>query len=402
MQFGRPLSLRKGLLAGSVCCLWAFSAFAAPVYDLAEGEPVAGDWTLEALIAETGSYSSNPLMAPTGAKSLYGSTTTPEAILTKRTPTTSVKVDTKIEQNIFDLRKFNSTDLRALAALAKSNQRWSASLQSKVDFDTTRTSELTTYGLSPVLSRHLGLSFLPQISFSPSAVDTYTLGGSAAFSQYGKDVFTNYRTLSLSPSYTHRFDPLNAGIFALQAQQYQTTRNNAVRINSFGSTIGWQAILTPRLTASAAVGAQTSRQFAYDRPVDDWRLEYIFSGDLSFKGIQDTLTFSTARAQSPYGNGTEALQTSFGLKEKHKLNPSVTLDFGARYLTAEYQAQTAGDLKDFAAGTVGAAYHVTETFDLTASYQYRYETLTSGAKDVQDHSMMIGLVYHPNMWTLGN
>jgi len=365
-------------------------------------QTTVSDWTLEALIAETGSYSSNPLMAKSGAEALYGSTTSPEIIVRKRTPTTNLKVDTKIEQNIFDQRKFNSTDLHALASLAKSNERWSASLQSNVDYDTTRTSELTAYGLSPVLSRHLGLTFLPKVSFSPSAVDTYTLGGSAAVSRYGKDVFSNYQTFSLSPSYTHRFDPRHAGIFALQAQQYETTRNNAVRINSFGSTVGWQAILTPRFSTAVSVGAQISREFNYDHPVDDWRLEHIFSGDLSFTGIQDTVTFSTARAQSPYGNGTEALQTSFAVKEKHKLNPSVTLDFGAKYLTAEYQTETAGNLKNYASGNAGAAYHLTETFDLTASYRYRYETLTFETKDVQDHSILIGLVYHPKMWTLEN
>ncbi len=402
MDARRLIGLCKSLATGTLAVCLLVSCMNKAWADVEGIEAVPGDWTLEATIAEIGSWSTNPLMATEGAKALYGSTTAPQMIIRKTTPTLQASLDTKIEENIFNQSDFNSTDVHAKAGLAKSNQRWSASLQSLIDYDTTRTSELTTYGLTPVLSRHLGLNFTPQISFSPSAVDTYALSGSVAISEYGKTAFTDYETFSVSPSYKHYVDPRNAGIFALQAQQFQTTRNDAVRVNSFGSTIGWQTVFTPRFTADAAVGAQTSRHFNDGHPVDTWRLEYIFSGNVSFKGIQDTVTFSTARSQFPYGNGTEALQTSFALKERHNLNPLISLDFGAKYLTADYQIQSAGNVKEFAGGNMGLAYHATETIDVTASYQYRYETLTFRTKSVEDHSALLSLVYRPKMWTLGN
>ena len=366
---------------------------------LRQGTAVTG-LTLQATGTETGTWSSNPLLLTEGATPLWGSTTSPELVFKDTTPESQLNVDARVDENVFNQSTFDSTDVHATTGLTTQNQRWTAGLQQQTDYDTTRTSELTNYGLAPVVARHLGLSVAPQIGFNSTPVDTFSLMGSAAMSQYDSNLYTNYETLSATPSYTHRFDPQNAGIILLQGQQYQTTKNNATKIDSVGPSVGWQTVLSPRFAANAAIGAQTSRQYEFGNAVDPWTWAYTFSGGLAFKGEQDTINLSTARQQFPYGNGTEALQTSFSFSEAHALNNLFSLNFGASYISSTYQIGGAGNLKDLGSGNIGLAYHASERLDLTTAYQYRYETLTGESKTAQDNSITVSLAYHPNVWTL--
>ncbi len=357
--------------------------------------------TLQAIGTETGTWSSNPLMTVSSdVKPLMGSTTSPELIFKNTTPLSQMLLDTKIDKSVFNQQSFNSTDMHVTAGFSTQNAHWVASMQERTDYDTTRTSEVTNYGLRPVVLRHLGLSLTPQVTFNPTAVDSFALTGSAATSQYESAVFTNYKTFSATTSYTRRFDPRNAGIISLQAQRYQTGRTNAVEINSMGPNIGWQTTFSPRLTANASVGAQTSRQYDFGNPTSPWTWQYVFAGGFSFKGVQDTIDLKTERAQFAYGNGTEALQTSFSFAESHALNSSISLNGGANYLSSVYQATTRGALKNMIGGNAGASYHATECLDFTTSYRYRHEALTNTTKTAQDHAVTVGLAYRPNMWTL--
>jgi hypothetical protein len=381
---------------------FAFSSTQTMAQQVPGTQKVTGDSTLQAIVKEVGTWSSNPLMVVDGATSLWGSTTSPELIYKSSTPLAQANVDTRIDESVFNQSSFDTTDITTTGGFIKNTQRWMAGLQGTLAYDTTRTSELTNYNLQPILSRHLGISLAPKIGFSPNATDTVALAGSAAISQYDKDIFTNYDTFTLTPSYNHKFDQQNTGIFSFQAQQYQTTRDNAEKVDSLGPSIGWQTIISPRIQANASVGAQMSREYDFGAAVDPWTLDYVFSGGLTFKGVQDNLNVAVGRSEFPYGNGTQGLQTTFSVAESHVLNPLLTLNLGASYLTSEYQKDVAGDLKSLADGHGGLAYHVTDYLDLTADYHYRYETLTNITKNVQDNAAIVGLTYHPNMWTLAD
>lgn len=367
---------------------------------VSDAQAPAGHLTLQATGSEVGNWSSNPLMVATGATPLWGTVTSPELVFKDTTPASQISLDTKVNENQFNQSAYSSTDAHLTANITTKNERWTTGVQENTDYDTTRTSELTNYGLNPVISRHTGFSVTPQIAYTPTAVDKLSLTGSAALSQYDKDVFTNYETFYVMPTYTHSFDPLNAAIVSLQAQQYKATNNNKVETDSVGPSIGWQTTLSPRFTANASGGEQASRQYDFGKPTDLWTWHYVFSGGLAFKGIQDLINLTAARAQAPYGNGTEALQTSFAATESHTLNPLVSLNVGANYLSSTYQDVTVGNLKDLTGGNVGLTYHATERLDCTATYQYRYETLTNENKTAQDNTVTVGLAYHPNVWTL--
>src|SRR6185312_16004227 len=98
--------------------------------------------------------------------------TSPELILNSKTPTSQLGVDTLLNENLFNQSSFDSTDIHQKINLSHSVERWSAGFNQATDYDTTRTSELFPSGLNGTISnkavRHLGLSFAPQVAFSPN------------------------------------------------------------------------------------------------------------------------------------------------------------------------------------------------------------------------------------------
>ena len=360
-------------------------------------------FTLQAIGSETGSWESNPLLLTTPAKPLYGSITTPEMIVTDKTPTALLNVDASAVENVFNQSSFDSTDFHDKANFTDQNQRWGFGLQEQTDYDTTRTSELFQTGLNGVVLdkaiRHFGISATPQVSFNSTSVDKWSLAGTAAESTYQNPVFANYEIFNVTPSYARNLDPLNTATLSLQAQQYKTTSGPETKDDTIGPQIGWNGILTPRLTANAAVGVQEARQFGSGVASSSWTLQYDFSGEIKFKGQEDQAGFVASRMDYPFANGAESLLTTLSLTETHDLNRNFSLNVGGSYQTATYQVTTPGDLEDLITGTGGITYHATERLDVAGNYQYRYETLTNTSGNAQDHVVTLGLVYHPKPWT---
>lgn len=345
--------------------------------------------------SETGQWSSNPLLATGDVKALFGSTTSPEITLKNATPTSSLSLDTRVDHNQFNQSAFNSTDAHANADTSLQNQRWQIGSHLLADYDTTRTSEITDFGLHNVIARHTGLGVAPQVSYTPNALDTFSISGSAASSRYNNSFFTDYATYAVTPSYSRHVDPLNTGTFSVQAQRYQSTKGPSIRIDSLGPMLGWQTALSPRFSFHASAGAQTARQYNGGVAAGSWTWQPVFAAGLSFKGKEDSIDLDGTRSQFPYGNGTEALQTKYEVEARHALNSAFTLTFGGSYVTASYQVFTPDTVDNLATGHVGIDYHMTEHIDLDAHYQYRIEQLTGSGATPKDHAVMLSLAYHP-------
>jgi hypothetical protein len=269
-------------------------------------------------------------------------------------------------------------------------------MQAKFDYDTVRTSELTTFGVNIPNIQHTGFSVAPRISYSPTLADKIAVDGSMSRSIYDNRAFTDYDLFSVKPSYAHNFDPNNTGTFAVEAQRYMATVANGSTVDSIGPTVGWLSALTPKLTLAVNGGIQKSMQDATATASSASAWNYIFGGDLSYKGLKDTTDLLASRSQYPFGNGTETLLTSFGLTESHALNPYISLNGSLLYQFAkEPPGVTSFNLNTQSIGNAGLAYHVLPHIDITASYQYRDESLTNGGGSVKDQSAMIGLTYHP-------
>ena len=359
----------------------------------------ADNITAQATGTENLSWASNPLMAISGAQALWGSTTSPELLLKAATSKSTASLDTRLDENVFNQSAYNSSDIHATAQIGTANQHWNVQLQQHTDYDTTRTSELTTYGQSALVARRTGLSLAPQISYMPTTVDSLILPATAAVSTYDRNNFTNYENFDLAPTYKHQFNARHTGVLLIDAQRYQSLRGPHNSVDSLGPSAGWEMLLSPRFTVNASAGAQTSRQFQSGASNVPWKWQSTFNAGLAFQGLQDTINATASRAQVPYGNGTEALQTSLVASESHVLTKLFSANLSGTYLNATYQTDTSGSLKSEIIGKGGITYHATDHLDLTTSYQYRGETLTQNSAKIHDNSGMIQLVYKPKQWT---
>jgi hypothetical protein len=372
--------------------------------DSGSGPDIPGGPSVQFIGSETGDYESNPLMLNGGGRMIYGSVTTPEIVFNGKTPTELLNVDALVNENVFNLSNFDSTDVHGKVNYTDKSEQWLFTLKQNTDYDTTRTSELfpTAFNgsLSTVPVRHLGLSLAPEVDYNATAIDKISLAGSIQDSQFENPIFVNYGQAVITPGYTHEFDPLNSGTFNVQFQRYETTSGPQVYSDSVAPQIGWISKLTPRLTGQVSAGIQASRQYGSGAIQVPWQLNYVFAADLGFKGQQDNTHFNAARNDYPFGNGTDSLLTTYSITETHDINPLFSVNVGASYQTATYQSTATGDLDYLLTGSGGLTYHATERLDIAATYQYRRETLISTPGNATDNMATLGVVYHPLAWHL--
>jgi len=391
MMFRQP----KPLLLRSLLALSIIASSA-----IAHSSARAEDWQLAAKISQQGVWSSNPLMKTGDVSSLYGSTTSPELSLQNNYQDLKTNVTGKISQHLFNDSEFSTTDLHQTANIEKNAQRWTASIRESFDYDTTRTSETTNYGLSSRAIRHTGFALTPKATYQLSPIKELSVSGTARYSKYDATSLSDYKTYSATASYLQYVDPNNALFVNASAQRYKTTSNTPVKIDSMGPAIGWQTVISPQVTASLSVGAQTSKQHIYGIAVTEWEWDYTMAGKISYKGESNEASFDMTREQTPHSNGTEALQTSYSLSVKHNINANLAANVAATYKKASYPADTSGNLDNAASARVGSEYKLTDTLSLATSYTYRYETLVNRQKPALDHSVRISLSFSPNPWTL--
>jgi hypothetical protein len=356
----------------------------------------ADNWDFEPSIKQSASWDSNPLLLSGGHKTLYGSVTEPQLLITDKTPTTQLSAQATVDENIFNLSGFDSTDLHTNINLDKKLERWEAGFIDQMDYDTTRTSEITTFNTNSLGSiRHFGNSFSPDISFSPSPVDKITLAASYQNSRYDSNLFTDYHTLSVTPSYQYNVTPLNTATLSVQAQRYQTDVSPDSTIDSIAPTLGWTAVLTPTWTAKASAGVEDYREQVPGIPTQQWQWKPIFSADLSYKNEKDVFSIDALRALQPYANGTEFFLNTLSLNDTHSINTLFSTNVSLSYQFAGNNNQAADNLKTLVTANTGLTYHPTQRIDITASYQYREQTLTNITGDQNDSLVMLSLVWRP-------
>ncbi len=371
-----------GLLAITANAGWPASAHAANI-------------SFEPSISEMGSWDSNPLLLTRNAKPLYGSTTTPRIVVIDQTPTTKLAADVSVSENIFNQSSFDSTDVHGDFGLSHRNERFEIGLHERTDYDTTRTSELTTFGNNVGAIRHFGLSASPYVSFSPLPTEKITLAGKFLASRYESRRFTDYNVYALTPSWTHSFTPLHAGIISLQAQRYQTIGDFGRTVDSIGPSVGWIATFTPRLSGKFSAGLEATKEKNPNIPDSTWKWNSVFSGTLSYKGDQDVTDFTAMRMQQPNSNGTQQLLTTFSIKEKHAINENLFWDFLVSYHFAKNASGASNNLRSLISASTGLTYRATETLDITTKYRFRRETLTDRDEVANGNMVTLGLTYRP-------
>ncbi len=369
----------------------SYPVFAAP----AVSKTVPEGFTAEIRGAQRFTYDSNPLRLTTGEEEAFGSITSPELLLRWKTPTSQIISDSKIDANFFDESQYNSVDLHQKLLLSRNNQRWTAILRTTYDKETTRTAELTNYGLNLPKVKSTRIGAAPQIIFASTPRDRWILSSSASNVNYSTNAYTDYNFYSLAPSYEHKFDAENTGSIGINAQRYETT-NDTLTSDSVGPTIGWTTQINPRLTLRTTAGTLYTKSDS-STGADNNTWNYVFSGNLAYTGNQDRLTFSATRARQPFGNGTETLLDTFAFTERHQLNQTLALNASGKYQSADYSSTPGVNLDEGYSAGAGVSYALTERTELNADYNYRHENLTSVANPIKQHVVMIGITYKPSL-----
>ncbi|MDD3182177.1 MAG: hypothetical protein PHD48_05165 [Alphaproteobacteria bacterium] len=355
----------------------------------------AEDVKIETSITQSGVWDSNPLRRKTDIKELYGETTAPKISIKKEQPTTSLALSAWIENSIFNQHEYNTTDFYGRLNLAKKTERLTVQLGASGDYDTTRTSELTTFGIATEAVRHSRYSMGPSVSYLLSPISEISLSGDYAKARYDAHNYVDYHTVSISPAYTRKFSEKYSGLVALNARRYESDEGIDRIVDSIGPSIGVVAKFSDRWSGDIRIGQEASRDKRADVVVRDWTWNSIYSANISFKGDQDLVRFSLSRAQQPYGNGSESLLTTLSLNGEKKVNQLFSVNGGGDYqFSGESQTESRQMDTQFS-GKAGLVYHITETLGLTSSYMYKYESFMDDDSVVKQNIVRLGLTYRP-------
>lgn len=349
---------------------------------------------IQPIFNQKGLWDSNPQMLARGEKAIYGSTTSPKLSIKSETPRSRLETQITIDQNLFNDSSYNSTDVHARANLARRSERWEASLRAGTDYDTTRTSELTNFGQNVGKVRHFSYDVGPEVVFLATQRDRISLAGSFERSVYKSDLYSDYSVISLSPTYTRSLTPLTSGLFAVQAQRFQSEGFAKRRVDSIGPSAGFATELSPNTSLRVSAGSQASQERRSGEEEGKWKWHYVYSADLTFKEEANDASLKASRARRPFGNGTDALLTTFALDVNHEIHERFRLSFGASYQIADYDQDPGNSMDNMATGRTGLAYHLTETFDVDVGYNYRNERFIDGSR-AQQSVARLGLTYRP-------
>lgn len=389
-KFSGLRCLATALCAVVVVLLSAWSVYAVDLTDLDGGHHFKIKGT------ESWSIDSNPLRLASGSDTLMGSETSPELILGDVTPTHKVYLDTLVNYNLYDDSRFNTTNFHETLGLFKMNQRWVAGVEGRFDYDTTRTNEITSFGISIPSVRHTGLLVAPQVSFNPTAIDKMMLNGSMSQSTYDNSAFVDYKAFSLSPSYAHNFDPNNAGLIIMNFQRYQADDANKSRTDSVGPSLGWTSIINNRLDTKFSAGMEKTKQSSLLDISKSSQLNYVFSASANFKGQGDVASITASRSQRPFGNGSSLLLTSLDIGGAHSVNEKLTFNAGSNYSYTNSSSSSGVNLDKQLKISGGVSYRLLRSLDFTTNYQYIDQKLTGSSGSIKEQILLIGIGYHPD------
>lgn len=363
---------------------------------LLSGKGFAGNTNIRMYINETGVWNTNPLMLSRNEKNIYGSETTAALTLIDEMPCTRINAGVSATRNQFNQSDFNGTDFYGQTGFTWRSARWETALDGKISYDTTRTSELTTLGQNIGSVRHMSYSLLPRISYNTSQRSKIEIAGSWLESRYEDSFLSDYRTLSVLPSFVYSLTPRQQAILSVQAQRYQSLENTDLHIDSIGPSIGWSASLTPNFSAELSIGALGSKFYGYATSEQGVDWNSIFSGVLSYKNEQNRANVSATRYRQPYSNGSEASLTKLSAEGTYSFNPKLSLQLDANYQFAEQSPLSTNNLDTAWGGAAAFSYKITKRWDITASYRYRKETLTGTRGDAEQNIIRVGLSYRPD------
>lgn len=338
-------------------------------------------------------YNSNPLMRRSDIRSIYGAETRTYIGYQGESSTSKLKTDVTAVENRYDDADFNSRDFYAKLMLEKIFQRTIFSLSGSYDYDTTRSSELTTFGREVGTGRRKYFGFEPTLAFQVTPRTTLGLGGKWQETRYESDTLNNFKVTSLASVLSHNLTPLQIATLSLQGQRYALLDNSEQYIDNLGPTLSWSYNFQPKWTLSLSAGYLGSRINGFTNENTSWEYSPTYGVSLRHEGVRSSSVYSANRTFQPYTNGTETYLTNFEISERYKINPTFDLELKGNYIFAEDVPKTTDNLEKAWGGTASINYKIGINWVANLSYKYRSEDVANQDETADQQIIRVGISY---------
>jgi len=382
----RPITLALASLVGVLC-----STGASTVY--ADGFTVTGK------LGGKFEMDTNPLLHKKGAQTLFGWTSTPQLILTGRTPDLTVDSDSFVNDGRFNLDEFSSTDFHNMSSLNYQGEKSYFRLDGGLDYDTTRTSEIGASGNNRAGVRHTGFHLAPEFGYDVTEDQEIVLSANYAASFYGSNPqYTNYQSAGVTPKYQYNFTMRDTGFVGIQATHFNTLKGPTSKGDSAGPLVGWTHRFSDRFTTSADVGYHLTRSEDKFQGTS-WDSDYFYDFSLTYgvPGDPDVASISVQRALQPQSSAQLVTQTAITVQEQHHFTPRFVGFLSATYNFQDYSESDDGLEKDYVEASAALQYNVTQELVVGSSYRYRQQTTIGDSGAAKGHTVMLTLTYSPYM-----
>jgi hypothetical protein len=341
----------------------------------------------------------NPLLHKKGAQTQFGWNSTPELILTGRTPDLTLDSDTKVNDGRFNLQDFDSTDFHNYTSLFYQGDRSFMKVQTGLSYDTTRTSELGTSGVNIAGVRHTGFNLAPEFGYNLTEVQELILDATYQASFYDDtDRYTNFESFGLTPKYQYNFTMRDSGFVALQSSYFNTLSGPDSTGATVGPMMGWTHRFSDKFTTSADVGYHVTHNKS-DVDGSSWDEDYFYDFSLTYgvPGDPDVASIGVSRSLQPQSSAQLVTQTAITVSETHNFTPRFAAILNASYNLQDYSQEADGFEKDYLEASAALQYNVTRELVVGSSYRYRQQTTIGGSGAAQGHTLMLTVTYSPNM-----
>lgn len=346
---------------------------------------------------QRGSYDTNPLKLANNAESLAGTESIGTLKITSKTPTSLLSSESSVTNGLYDNSDFNTTNFNQLFRLEHKNDRWDVGADARYIYDTTRSTELTSYGITAPNVRHKQKQFNPRAGVRINGANRIGLSASFTESEYDNRSFIDYQRDTLTPNWQYKVTDAHTAILSYNIERFKSLSGTPIVTDTTGPSIGWITRYNDRLNTRFTGGFEDTEQsrFANNNARTSKQRNFVFTGQLTYIDDVQQLRFDASRAQQPTGNGVSGLFTTLSLSEDYVLNQRVSLRGNATYRNAKYARVVSVNLDTEYSGSAGIAYRLYQNLDLTGNYQYTRQKLTIGAGTVNAQTFMVGLSLHP-------
>jgi len=361
------------------------------VLSLASGKANAEKLWFIANFKEIAVYDSNPLMRASNTSSIIGTETTASLGYNAATARTTLRSRISATKNQFNDSKFNSTDIRGFSGLKLDRKRWQISFDAQANYDTTRSDELTTFGLDIDSTRRANYSISPSVSYNLSPRSSVVLSGDWNETRYDDDSLTDYRTYSITPAFAHNISPKQQVQFSWLFNRYQSLDNSSQHADTTGPSASWTYVFRPYLSVKLSGGMLKTEYSGYTLTGEQGDYTPTYSAILNYTGKNHDLELSVIKSRQAYANGTESYLMTLAVQNNYKVNQNLSLNFGAQYQDAKQPPISSNNLETAWNVSAGAAYRFSRNWDLTASYKHKEETLTNDDNNADQDLVRFGL-----------